>query len=687
MRRFSTFALLSLFAVTALAEASALDPQADPLAAGRRIYREGILPSGQPLRGAGQAGVTLSGRDAACATCHRRSGYGSSEGSIEVRAITGPALFGERVAPTAPSRAPTEPVAATAAPHSAQAAGSSPTPSAAAEAARAKAQALRAERTAMFAGNRPRPAYDEATLERAIRTGVDVSGRTMDATMPRFALDDTAMKSLSAYLRTLSMTASPGVSEDTVRFATVIEPGVDAAEEHALVEMLQVFFRDRNLGQRTELRREQAGQVHLGRTFREWVLDVWELKGPSSTWDAQLEAYYRKQPVFALVSGLGRESWRPIHEFSERLELPCIFPQTDLPVVEGENVYTVYLSEGVTLEARALAKFLRDGASHGKVVQVYRREDASATAAGAFRSAWGGGQPALQERVLGVAPEAAYWRQLAQDSAGATLVLWLRPEDLEHAQSLTEAGSPLEAVYLSTALVGSQSTGILPDASGRLRIIYPQDPPAMRAARLEVVKRWMHNNGIALVDEPLQFNAYLAATVTGMLVTHSKDTWSRDFLLERMEHRLGTAVELSIYPHLSLGPGQRFASKGSYIAKLEGSDATQVSLLSDWIVPDVPATPPPPPQVALALDDAARHTGLPKERLAVTNMEQVTWRDGALGCPDPGMMYTQALVAGFRITIDAAGQLLDYHTDQRSRVLLCPPGRAKPPLAPPPSGH
>ena len=494
-----------------------------------------------------------------------------------MRPITGPALFGERVAPTAPSRAPVVPDAAAAA--------SSSTPQSAAEAARAKAQALRAERTAQFAGNRPRPAYDEATLARAIRAGIDVNGRTMDATMPRFALDDAAFQALSAYLHTLSMAASPGVSEDAVHFATVIEPGTDAARERALVEVLRIFFQNRNLGQRAEQRREQAGEVRLGREFRKWVLDVWELKGPSTTWDAQLEAYYRQQPVFALVSGLGRESWRPMHEFSERMELPCIFPQTDVPVVEGQNVYTVYISEGVTLEAEALAKYLRDGSERGTVVQVYRHDDASATAADAFRKAWRDGKSAVQERVLDTAPDAAFWQQLAHDSAGATLVLWLGPDDLKLAQSLTEPGSPLKAIYLSSALLGAQPTGIAPDAAGRLRIIYPQDPPARRAARLEVVKRWMQNNGITVSDEQLQFNAYLAATVTGMLVTHSRDTYSRDFLLERMEHRLGTSLELSIYPHLSLGPGQRFASKGSYIAQIDGSGAEQLSLLSDWIVP------------------------------------------------------------------------------------------------------
>jgi hypothetical protein len=571
-------ACLAALSGAALSQSAPAVPLTDPIAAGQRIYREGILPSGESLRGAGQAGVVLSGKSAACATCHRRSGYGSSEGPIEVKAITGPALFGDRMAPRAPASALIAPPATSNAVASA-------THATAAEAARARAQALRAERAARFEGTRPRPVYDEATLSRAIRAGIDVSGRNMDATMPRFALDDAALAALSAYLRTLSISASPGVAEDTVHFGTVIQPGVDEARERAHVDLLRTFFHDRNMGQRAELRRELAGQVRLGRTYREWVLDVWELKGPSATWDAQLEEYYRKQPVFALVSGLGRESWRPIHEFSERRELPCIFPQTDLPVVEGQNVYTVYLSEGVNLEARALAKYLRDADEHGRIVQVLDHDAAGETAAQAFRAAMAGGRADLQEHVLDSPPDSAYWKKLAHDSPGATLVLWLRPESLMQARALTAAGSPFKAVYLSAALTGAQPEALLPDPNGRLRLIYPQDPPAVRDARLAVVKRWMQNNRLELIDEQLQFNTYLAATVTGMLVMHSKDTYSRDFLLERLEHRLGTSLELSIYPHLSLGPGQRFASKGSYIVKVEGGAPARLSLASDWIVP------------------------------------------------------------------------------------------------------
>jgi hypothetical protein len=191
----------------------------------------------------------------------------------------------------------------------------------------------------------------------------------------------------------------------------------------------------------------------------------------------------------------------------------------------------------------------------------------------------------VDELVLDDAPDEAFWQQLMRRKAGQQWVLWLSPGDLRHAQVLVSAGSPVKGVYLSSSLNAGPRAGLAANGNGRVRLVYPQDVPAERAARLEVVRRWLRSNNVAPGDEKVQMNAYLAATVTGMLVTHSRDTYSREFLIERMEHRLGTSLELSIYPQLSLGPGQRYASKGSYVVAVGGPDDRQLKPLSDWIVP------------------------------------------------------------------------------------------------------
>lgn len=77
-----------------------------------------------------------------------------------------------------------------------------------------------------------------------------------------------------------------------------------------------------------------------------------------------------------------------------------------------------------------------------------------------------------------------------------------------------------------------------------------------------------------------------------------------------------------------------------------------------------------------ALAEAARHTGLAASTLKVVSAQSVTWSDGSLGCPQPGMLYTQALVPGYRIRIEARGEVLDYHANARGGLGLCPAGRS-----------
>jgi hypothetical protein len=58
----------------------------------------------------------------------------------------------------------------------------------------------------------------------------------------------------------------------------------------------------------------------------------------------------------------------------------------------------------------------------------------------------------------------------------------------------------------------------------------------------------------------------------------------------------------------------------------------------------------------------------------------VTWPDGSLGCPQPGVNYTMALVPGYRIRVRAGERVLDYHASQRGYFVLCPGGMAVDPI-------
>src|SRR4249920_1962462 len=57
-----------------------------------------------------------------------------------------------------------------------------------------------------------------------------------------------------------------------------------------------------------------------------------------------------------------------------------------------------------------------------------------------------------------------------------------------------------------------------------------------------------------------------------------------------------------------------------------------------------------PREVRLAVvSDAARRFKVVESAVVLAGAEQITWNDGALGCPQPGQNYIQALVPGYRI--------------------------------------
>jgi hypothetical protein len=76
-----------------------------------------------------------------------------------------------------------------------------------------------------------------------------------------------------------------------------------------------------------------------------------------------------------------------------------------------------------------------------------------------------------------------------------------------------------------------------------------------------------------------------------------------------------------------------------------------------------------------ALDDAAHRTSMERSQIEVVSAAAVTWSDGSAGCPAPGMMYTQALVPGYRIVLQAGEQVLNYHAGRSGAPKYCPAER------------
>lgn len=84
--------------------------------------------------------------------------------------------------------------------------------------------------------------------------------------------------------------------------------------------------------------------------------------------------------------------------------------------------------------------------------------------------------------------------------------------------------------------------------------------------------------------------------------------------------------------------------------------------------------------VERARRDLAERLEIDADAIELDRAEYVTWRNGALGCPEPGSAYTQALVPGYRIVLRAGGERHHYHGGRDQAPFHCPAERVDDPL-------
>lgn len=79
--------------------------------------------------------------------------------------------------------------------------------------------------------------------------------------------------------------------------------------------------------------------------------------------------------------------------------------------------------------------------------------------------------------------------------------------------------------------------------------------------------------------------------------------------------------------------------------------------------------------------DLLSRTGAEESDITVVRAEQAVWNDGSLGCALPGESYTQAIVNGYWVVFDHAGQTYDYRASSTGFFKLCE-GAGQPPSNP-----
>jgi hypothetical protein len=157
-------------------------------------------------------------------------------------------------------------------------------------------------------------------------------------------------------------------------------------------------------------------------------------------------------------------------------------------------------------------------------------------------------------------------------------VLWLRPADLAALGAAPACGG----LYVSGIMAGEGVA--LPAAwSGRVLMSYPWELPDRRRIGMNLPMGWLRSKGQPLVDERAQTDAWITSQVLDGALADLIDAYYPEYLVERVESLLGHRLGNAHYPRLALAPGQRFASKGAYLLRLQADG--RLAPAGGWRIP------------------------------------------------------------------------------------------------------
>jgi hypothetical protein len=526
-----------------LAPLAGAQAASDPIReAGKSIYYSATRLDGSAVRATVQQDVPLPPGAGACVSCHRRSGLGVAEGGARALNISGPSLF--RASDVAPIR----------------------------------------------------PAYDDALLARAVIAGIDANGEALSDLMPRYDLSADDAVAIARYLRDLGAESAPGVSDSELMIATIITPDAPPDERLALETIIPEYVEVKNGGTRQERRRAEASSLNSYgikryRAHREWRHSFWQLTGSPDSWTAQLRQYYLQSPPFAILSGSIGTHATIVHDFCEQFQIACILPMTDLPPASETGFYTLYFSSGTRLEAQVIASYLSDdlGTDGGKTLMIFADDEAGVAAADELRN-WLAKKSATALTVRQLQPgkvlSVSEWTRLLRESSARTLVLFASAGQLRNlASPKLDPGLLPDRILTTQSLTDWSQAANAQALLGRVLHVYPYSLPVSSRSQFPREDVWLNSRGIQGSNAVDSAKVLFACKAFGMAIADIQSNFSREYLIESMEHALDNSFLTSLYPRTTLGPDQRYLSRGAYLAKIELAGDNVRAVSGTWIQP------------------------------------------------------------------------------------------------------
>jgi ABC-type branched-subunit amino acid transport system substrate-binding protein len=538
---------LSFFMLGSFSSRASAQAQAEKLTAaeqrGKLIYLRGesaVGPEITAMLGSGDTEVPATAF--ACSNCHGLTGEGTEEGGI--------------AAPTL------------------------------------RWSALTSAHTSALTTNERGP-YNDATLVRAVREGLDPAGVRLHPGMPHYRMTGEQAADLIAYLKKLGRELDPGLSETNIKIGAALPlTGPLAPLGQDIKDTLSASFAEAN---------EQGGIY--GRRFE---LVVEDSRGDVAGTKEATRRLVESDGVFALMGSFEPKGSDEANGLLKQMEVPLVGPVTLSPhLTLPPNRFVFYLLPTFSNQARSLVDFISNKRARGQVAADTVQPTSRPIA------------PKTPEQKLSAAVIYMKGEMEADALEGLRAQARLRSMDLSFEQSyeaghfapvpvvemmarknpdyvfffgagsdITACAREMERVHLNAPLVssvmmlGREAFDLSPETAARTLLSYPSALPNQGdfAEFLNVMQR----RGVKFRSPAFQTVAYAAAKTLIEAVKLSTRNLSRATLIGALEglrdYRTG------VIPPISFGPNRRVGVEGSFVVGIDLTNKRYVAL-SEQLVP------------------------------------------------------------------------------------------------------
>ncbi len=490
---------------------------------GKAIYLRGESPSGRVI-GAFVGELDVPASTVTCAGCHGARAEGKTEGGVTAGDLTWPNMT-KPYGHTHPS------------------------------------------------GRRHGP-FDEASFARAVSEGVDPSGNTMLAAMPRFRMSPEDLADLLVYLKAIDRDRDPGLTDDAVRVGTLVPAkGALAETGAAMRDVLAAFFDDLN----------GRGGVYN----RKVELRVAETDGDAAATAAAARRLVADDGVFALVGGLSAGADKELLALTQESEVPFVGPSTLLPRAGGVNRYTFYLLPGAAGQARALVNFeaQRRPLREARVSVFHAGGEVPEAAAAAV-------EEKCKQAGCGTFQKFSYERAKFDARAavrtlkGSDAVFFLGSGAGEETAFIGEADAAgwRPDIFLLGVLAGGDLAANIPAGfEGKVFLAFPTIPADLTAEGRAELGALAKKYKFPVRRLAAQLSALAAAKIlTEGLRLGGKDV-SREKLVTSLEGLYD--FDTGLTPRITFGPNRRVGAAGAYVITVDPRRKVFVPV-GDWVKSD-----------------------------------------------------------------------------------------------------